>query len=266
LLGKMDTPAPKTGVDFALGIDCKTDDGGRASFYTSDVLTHFTPITVPGKQTDPQMIKISTGEKYTVYNAKAAKLLYGGDQPVTQSNVLMTLPLKGEGNNQFARLSVSELYLMDIFKGIPAPYGQMYLALNTSLKFEKADKSAPQIGYCVPSIFNHFYISLNGGRMMPASKATWLAEQPFANPGEPDVTVSDKDPRSGVLVFLVDMYDNYQFKQLSLHFYDTSYGHIELPLLGRLTKQMLTMDAMPKEAPATETTEATRLHTPPCPI
>ncbi len=250
LLTKLGTPTPKKGVDFTLGVDCTTDDGGRMNFYTSVPLPNFTPKTGLGKQIDPQMVKLSTGEKYTAYNSDAAQLLYGGDQPGTQSNILLRVPFANKhGSNKFAKLSVSEAYLMDVFKGIPAPSGQIYLALNVTLDFAKENKSAKEIGYSVPSIFNHIYVSLNEGRMMPPSQATWLAEQPFVNPGEPDVSVFEKKSQSGALVFLVDQpyYDN--ISQLSLHLYDTTNGHIELPLAGRLTKQMVKMEAMPTQPP-----------------
>jgi len=251
LLGKLQTPSPKQGVDFTLGVDCEAPGGGRARFYTSKGLAEFTPKTGVGKRVDPQIIACKTGEPYTVYSADAAKLLYGGDQPVTQSNVLLRLPVANvKAGNQFAKLAVSEAYLLDLFKGIPAPAGKRYLALNTTLEFAKSDSQAAQVGYSVPNIFNHFYLSANEGRMTPPSEATWLAEKPFAVPGESDVTVLEKEPRSGVLIFLTDWVDSENLTQLSLHLYDTENGHIQLPLAGVLPDRMLEIDALPTETPA----------------
>jgi Mg-chelatase subunit ChlD len=250
LIDKINIPTPKKGVNITLNVDCKTGVNKGLSFCTTENFADFSPKTAPGKQLNPQVVTCKTGERYSIYNGEAAKLLYGGDQPVTQSNVLMRMPFENkQGNNKFGKLTVSEAYLMDIFKGIPAPEGQVYLALNASLEFSKADKSTNEIGYCIPNIFNHFYISVNEGRMMPPSQATWLAEKPLANPGESDITVLDKEARSGALVFLADQPVSGNITQLSLHLYDTANGHIELPLSGRLSQQMLTMDTLPTQEP-----------------
>lgn len=249
LLGRIDKPIQKKGVDFILNLDCVTKDGERISFHTGENLPDFTPKTGAGKRIDPQLVSYKTGEPYIVYDAVAAKLLYGGDQPVAQTNILFRMPLKGQADNQFGRLTVTEAYVMDLFKGIPAPYNKYYLALNVSLDFIK-NKGATEMGYCIPNIFNHFYLSLNEGIMMPPSEATWLAEKPFAMPGEEAVTVYEKQSRTGMLIFLVDKpREDIGVTQLSLHMYDTVNGHIDLPLTGRLTKQMLAMKELPQQEP-----------------
>lgn len=250
LIDRIDTPTPKNGVNVTLNIDCKTGENEGLSFCTTENFADFVPITAPGRQINPQIVTCKTGEPYTVYDIEAAKLLYGGDQPVTQSNVLLRVSLNNEqDSNKFGRLTVSEAYLMDIFKGIRAPSGQVYLALNTALEFLKSDQGTKEIGYNIPNVFNHFYVSVNEGRMMPPSQATWLAEKPLVDPGESDITVSDKVAKSGALIFLIDQPENGNITQLSLHLYDTANGHIELPLAGRLTKQMLNMDTLPTEEP-----------------
>ncbi len=250
LLSKLQTPSLKQGVDFTLGVDCEVPGGGRVQFYTSKGLAEFITKTGAGKRIDPQIIACKTGEPYAVYNRDAAKLLYGGDQPVAQSNVLLRLPFaNATESNRFAKLTVTEAYLLNMFKGIPAPAGKRYLALNTTLEFAKSDPQAAQVGYSVPNIFNHFYLSANEGRMAPPSEATWLAEKPFAIPGESDVTVFEKEPRSGMLIFLTDLDDGENLTQLSLHLYDTENGHIQLPLAGVLPDRMLKIDALPTETP-----------------
>ncbi len=250
LLNRINTPAKKAGVDFTLNVDCKAKDGSNASFATAKNLADFTPLTGAGKMLTPQAVGFDTGEPYVVYDRSASQLLTGSDQPGVQSRVLLRLPFSNKSlANKCGTLTVHEAYLMDVFKGISAPAGQAYLALDTELAFKK-DAASGISAYQVPDIFNHFYVSVNSGRAMPASEATWLAEQPFAMPGESSVQVSEKEPRRGALVFLVDKPSENCIHQLSLHLYDTENGHIELPLAGSLTAQMLKMDSLPTQAPA----------------
>jgi hypothetical protein len=250
LLNRIDTPMQKKGVDFTLGVDCKAEDGSKLAFYTEKNLPDATPLTGTGKLLTPQIVSFAAGEPYVLYDRSAAQLLTGSDQPGIQSRVLLRLPFTNKSkSNKFGKLTVSEAYLMETFKGIQAPSGKMYLALNTELAFQKEDASSANTAYLIPDIFNHFYVSVNAGNMMPASEATWLAEQPFAMPGENEVQVSEKEPRKGMLIFLVDAPENNSFTQLSVHLYDTISGHISLPLVGRLSEKMLNMSALPTQAP-----------------
>jgi Mg-chelatase subunit ChlD len=253
LLAKINTPAAaRTEISLAVKLNCLTNDGSRMSFAATKELTDFSTREATGKTIMPGLIKVAvTDEKYVEYDREASQLLYGSDSPTTESIITMRLPFTGKsGSNAFSVLTVSEAYFMETFQGIKAPTGQQYLALKTNLAFKKADAAKQETGYCIPSIFQHFYVSCNKGRMMPASEATWLTEQPFANPGESSVTVADNKPCSGMLVFMIDKPDRDELNQLSLHLYDTDYGHINLPLVGGIADNLLKMGELPKTAPA----------------
>jgi hypothetical protein len=92
--------------------------------------------------------------------------------------------------NKMAELKVSAAYFLERFKGIKAPAGQQYLALQTLLSWTGSDAGTALTAYQIPSIFRHFFVSCNNGRPMPASQATWLAENPLADPGQTVVTVT----------------------------------------------------------------------------
>ncbi|MEA4831126.1 MAG: VWA domain-containing protein [Oscillospiraceae bacterium] len=247
LLNRIDTPVKKTGVDFTMGIDYAADDGSKVSLYTAKNLSNCSPVTGKGKPVSPQTVNFASGEPYVIYDRNAAQLITGSDQPGVQSRVILRMSFDNMSkSNKFAELKVKEVYLLDVFKGIEAPQGKLFLALNAELAFKKSDASSKVTAYQIPDIFNHFYVSVNEGQMMPASEATWLAECPFAMPGECSIQVDGGNSRSGALIFLVDAPESCSnINQLSLHLYDTQNGHIEISLIGKLTSEMISMSSLP---------------------
>lgn len=250
LLQRIDEPQKRKGITFSMGVDCQVADGSRMNAYTSKTLEGFAPRIAKGQVQAPSVVNITTGEKYIIYEGQAAQLLYGGDRPARETRILGRQTFNNKtAVNDFAKLSVTEAYWLNTFKGIDAPSGQYFLALHTRLDFEKVDKGAPEIAYLVPNIFNHFFVSCNEGRMMPASEATWLAEKPFLPPGEEGVMVDKSNSAEGMLVFLIDNFEG-NLKQLSLHLYDTAHGHVELLLLGRMPEGLEDIDKLPQTQPA----------------
>lgn len=246
LLQRIDEPLKKQGVDFTLGIDCTAEDGSRLNFYSYKLLEKFSPRTAVGATLNPSVVTFSTGEKIINYDRNAAQLLYGSDLPDVDSHVLFRLPFKDKtANNKFAGLTVTEAYVLDLFRGIRPPNGKCFLALNTALTFKKADSSLKEKGYTIPNIFNHFYVSFDEGQMMPASEATWLTETPFVPPGDAEVTVMEGETNTGMLVFVVDMPEGRNVKELALNLYDTANGHIHLALTGGAARELMNIDKLP---------------------
>ena len=111
-----------------------------------------------------------------------------------------------------------------------------------ALELELKNVTQEKIPYNIPGFQNHFYVSINNEGSFPASEATWLTENPLAPPGNPEVNVPVKETLKGMLVFLVP---DEPVKQTSLHFYDTTYGHINVPLMGKMDKQFLEIEKLP---------------------
>ena len=82
--------------------------------------------------------------------------------------------------------------------------------------------------------------------MTPVSPATWLAEKPMILPGEDAVAIQTEKPVNGVLVFIVP---EGHMKQLSLHYYDTNYGHAEIPLVGTMAKGLDRISTLTPNSP-----------------
>ena len=257
LLAKINTPleTAASGISLSVALNCRADDGSQLNDAAVKDLGHFAVRQAAGQTLTPGFVTVDvTNELYNPYDREASQLLYGSDSPTEESIITMRLPFTDKnGSNVFSKLTVRQAYFMHVFKGIKAAAGQQYLALDVSLAFQKTDASRPETAYCIPSIFNHFYVSCNGGRMMPASQATWLAEQPIAIPGEASITVSQlaqEAPQQGVLVFMVDKLDRDELAQLSLHLYDSDYGHINIPLVGGMPDTLLAIQDLPQTAPA----------------
>lgn len=259
LLSKVNEPtAAKPGVKILVDLDAKTEDGSRMAYSAVKTEEEMMLRTKPGTVSKPGRVTISDGGPYITYSGETSKLLYGSDtatETVIQGHITFEDAVT---SNQFADLKVTDAYIMSRFKGMEAPYGS-FLALNVELTFHKKDKSAPEVGYLIPNMFNHCYVSLNNGRMMPVSEATYLAEQPFMTPGDGQVQVNelknDKgeplelgETRSGVLIFTVEGMGDWE--QLSVHLYDTAYGHLEMALVGALPKAIENIAALPTGAPA----------------
>ncbi|HCS74444.1 MAG TPA: hypothetical protein DIW17_11300, partial [Clostridiales bacterium] len=151
--------------------------------------------------------------------------------------------------NSFVKLTVKEAYFLDLFKGIEAPGGQQYLALDLDFAFEKSDPARAEKEYLIPTIFQHFYVSLNNGRMMPASNATWLAEKPFTEPGCAEINLKENETKGGILIFLVDYNSDEEIEQLSLHMYDVGNGHIDLPITGSIPQTFMDISSLPAGTP-----------------
>ncbi len=259
LLAKIDQPiATEKGVSIYAALSCKAEDGSTVDYATSHMAEDLVIKKQQGEVKTPGVVSKKIAGDYITYSGETSALLYGSDtkeETVIDSRITFT---DAKTSNQFADLTVSEAYIMPKFKGVEVKYLE-FLALNVTLTFHKKDTSAKEEGYQIPNIFNHFYVSLNNGRMMPASEATWLAETPFAIPGENSVQVNElKDAKgnkleigesiSGILIFLVE--EENTWDQLSIHCYDTSYGHLEIPLVGALPDSLMNITNLPTEAPA----------------
>ncbi|MDD3312120.1 hypothetical protein [Pseudodesulfovibrio sp.] len=100
--------------------------------------------------------------------------------------------------------------------------------------------------YLVPDLKRHLFLRWNNEMMTPVSPATWLTEAPFILPGENAVSVPPGKPVAGAIAFLVP---DETLRQMSLHFYDTNYGHAEIPLVGALPEGVERLSGLPAKPP-----------------
>ena len=263
-------------LPFSIGIKAKTDDGAIMDYYATKSLTGFSLKTKAGMTQEPRAPRITTGGKMIpLYDKKAAKLITGGDKPdkevlavtshidyeenqnkaaqqsaspdeTAPSEMTGSTSYGKSGKNQLVTMTVKDAYTFDALSGVHAHSEKQFTALNIEIDFPKNSPSKME-AYMIPSILQHFYLCVNNGSPVPASKATWLASEPLSAPGDASVTINKGSKKSGVLVFYTDKPQ--RISQLSLHYYDTVYGHIQIPLAGRISDQLTEIADLPTSQP-----------------
>ncbi|HET6806420.1 MAG TPA: VWA domain-containing protein [Frateuria sp.] len=224
----------------ALTVSVSGPAGEGPSRRDSDsILTDFPALGPTATPVALDTIALRTGLEAPQYGDDAAALVYGRDIP--SQDVLLTkrIPLDASAANRAVQWHADGMYLFKRLHGVDAPSGQVFLALDTSLKNIEPE-GAP---YLIPDFASHFFVTLDRDGAWPASPATWLAQTPLAAPGENGVRIEPDQTLHGALVFLVP---DREISQASVRFYDTRYGHISLPLVGAPAPHDVDITALPK--------------------
>lgn len=206
--------------------------------YTASRLVDFPLPKSSGEKVALNTMKLHTGTKIRQYDKKAAELIYGTSMPGTEVMLTRQIPLNAEEKNKAIILTAKEAYFMKVLKGVQAPSGKCFMAVELEIRNNTAEK----IPYLIPDISSHFFATMNNEGSYPTSTATWLAEMPLAMPGETSITIPAGETAKGVLIFLVP---DTKTEQFSLNCYDVQYGHIILPLIGNLNTPQVTVEALP---------------------
>jgi Mg-chelatase subunit ChlD len=215
---------------------------GSARLYTDDKLVDFPMLRDAGNQVEFQTIGLETGFPVAQYGQAAASLVYGRDLPGEDVQIRKRISLNAQSKNKAVEWKASELYLLKKLKGVSAPQGRAFAAIEMELTGVHKGGAA----YQIPDFASHFFMRINDSGSYPASTATWLTEQPLSPPGDGSITVKAGEAVKGLLVFLVP---DEEMERASLHYYDTGYGHISLALIGELPKEdPEAWDSMPKSA------------------
>lgn len=253
LIKKVDEPVvSKKNLTVSLVMDSKTEDGSRMNYSADKTYNEIKPLEKEGQVVKPGILSINPGEKYSFKpQVKAPELVDIGEK-ANETSIIQSIKFESKptAHNKFAELEAQELYLLDRFKGF-GPQKNIFAALKVKMTFKKADKKDSEIGYEIPSIFNHFYLSLNDSDLVAPSKLTWLSEKPLTTePGKVSVAVGEEKSAEGFLVFdMPSNSSNDAYDQLSLHVFDENNGHIELPVIGRLSKKYEEVKKLPKSEP-----------------
>ena len=257
LLKKVDEPvSDKKALNLSLALDCKTDDGSRMNYSAVKTFEEIQPLEKQGEVVKPGTLTVKTGEKYAFKPKADAESLVAGSKKADSTEVFCNIKYENapKANNKFAEIEAQELYLLKKFKGFN-PQKNAFAALKIKMTFKKADEKAKEKGYEIPSIFNHFYLSLNNSSLVAPSKLTWLADKPLTKePEKVSVFVDDNNFAEGFLIFdmpfaFYNTDDKSGIQQLSLHLFDESNGHIELPIVGKMSKKLESIKSLPNKEP-----------------
>ncbi|WP_274361676.1 vWA domain-containing protein [Paenibacillus thermotolerans] len=238
----LDTVRQKPAERVALSLAIKNDAGGEdVREYSINELVDFPALKNSGDKVALQTLSYETGTKIAQYESETAALLYGSDIPSQDVQIYSRLPVHATGKNKAMEWSANEIFFLKRLKGIEAPYGKSYMAVDMEIKNIHADGAS----YLIPDFAAHFFVTMNNAGSYPASTATWLAETPLSPPGENSIFTKPDETRGGVLVFLVPDEDT---KQVSVNFYDTVNGHITLPLVGTPKREDVPLASLPTTA------------------
>ena len=253
LLKKVDEPlSTKKNLTLSVAIDAKTEDGSRMNYSAVNSYDKLTPLEKKGQIVKPGVISIKTGQKYAFKPQVKAEGLVSHSETAKDTEVFNRVKFQNKptANNKFASIEAQELYLLNKFKGFEPTKG-IFAALKVKISFKKANKNDKEIGYEIPSIFNHFYLSLNNCSLTAPSKLTWLAENTITKiPEKVSIFVDEKNTAEGFFVF--DMpyeYTQNGMTQISLHYFDETHGHIELPMVGRMSEKLESIKSLPNTEP-----------------
>ena len=252
LLKKVEEPVKKSKIlRFNIALNCKAEDGSRMD-YAAGKSIELAPLEKTGKILEPAPVKVTTGEKISFYNQKAAQNLYGLDESNFSTRILNHQTFTDvSGSNKLADIKINEMYIMSSFKALQ-PYESSLLAVNMDINFNKKDKNLSETSYLIPNLFSHFFVSVNEKPLQPASKLTWLAEKPITKvPGKVDIQVSENDSAKGMMLFeiLLKPENDDPLTHLSMHFYDNNSGNIEIPIIGKMSSKISQITSLPTLQP-----------------
>ena len=262
MLAAMNAPIKSDGSQIALQV--LLGETGAKQGFTGTVQADLKTLPpAPFTGTPPEALKLITGQSLDEFFARegskkkpkeeapqAAPVspLHDGDTagmltgnaPSTDTRVVGRTPLKASGKSEGLEIRAKDLYRISKLRGVDPPSGMTYLAV--SLELTNLFKDRP---FQIPNIKSHFYLTMDDVDSYPASSCTWLAETPLTVPGSYEVTIPKGEAKTGMLLFLVDEAEP---KSLQLSFYDTMYGHIQLPLMGSPKGVDIPLEQLPKTA------------------
>jgi Mg-chelatase subunit ChlD len=183
---------------------------------------------------------------------------------------LNSIPLELAGHNDAVEITVHRATLYSKLHGLalPEPYRFVVLAVTMKNNLPEQEVFVPDKGamhpaawvttgrppgktrratppYVIPDLRHHIFLRWNEAGEYPPSLMSALETPPIFLPNEPAVTVNPGQPLEGNIVFLVQ---GANLQTASLHFYDTTYHHMDLALVGPLTPRPETLTDLPKQA------------------
>ncbi len=187
------------------------------------------------------------------YSFDLSRKLYGKSSIRNDTVVNQRLPISLIRKNDAMQLTILEAVFMSRYRGIEQncvalklkfknimpeqdvavmSYSESHPAsfIGGSAKPLKIIKAIPP--YVIPGVRNNFFMRLNDNITAPVSDLSWLAEAPLIVPADESLVIKPDEIIEGYLLFEYDSIE--QINNASLDFYDSSYGHLQIPLIGTI--------------------------------
>lgn len=245
LLERLQKPVENRMIPLTIDMAYHTPQGETLRYKVQDQAP-FSPPAKVGTPLEPEVVAIETGTKAPVNDAGTAKAVVGAAIENIDTVISGKAELALTMHNKAMELTLRRVVSLDRLQGLDARKNGYQLV---ACELEMKNQTEKHIPYLIPSIFKHFYLGLDGKSLYPASKATWLVEHPVTRHGDPSIQIPPGGTVSGTLVFLVPARTNGIARQ-SLHFYDTDFGHIQMPIGGTLAPKWFDLEKLPSARPA----------------
>ncbi|CAA6822361.1 MAG: Permeases of the major facilitator superfamily [uncultured Sulfurovum sp.] len=197
-----------------------------------------------------------------VIKTKKPKILVKKDS--TEEKDAVKFSKASVGENQAISMSVKNFLVFSKLKEINARYLVLNLELNNILKSQKVivsngsnhpsswvNKSSEDYEYKeaiplyqIPNIKQHLYLRVNNKEEKKIDAMSLLLDKPLLAFNSNQVEVLPKKFREGQLAFRLPK--RTKIKQLSLHYYDTKYGNINIPILGEMKHKTRAVSSLSK--------------------
>ena len=248
------------------------DKSGQNFAFANSKQVKFSALKTDKNVEIPASIAFDFKKLESRYNGEIADLVTGDSVPVRDAQILKRLPIGVTGANNAASIKVKEALFLNRLHGVTAPSDKRFLALTMEMKNilpvqdvrvykNGANHPAAWLGsseatkgelkkmvptYLIPDLKRHLFLRWNKSQMVTLSPATWLTSAPLTVPGEDAVALGPQKPVKGTCVYLVSAE---AMDQLSLHFYDMNYGHMDIPLVGAMPDVAEHLSALPPKPP-----------------
>ncbi|MBW1722128.1 MAG: VWA domain-containing protein, partial [Deltaproteobacteria bacterium] len=245
---------------------------GENTLYSAAREVDFPRAALGGEIAAPEAVTWKIGPPLRPYDPEIARSVSGEDRVGFEVQVTKRIPLDFTAVNKAVRFRLREALFLSRLRGIDAPDGFRYLALTLSLENilpsqrvavypDGSNHPAAWVKgggeplryeervptYLIPDLKRHLFLRWNNERSYPVSEITWLAEAPLILPGETALAVEPGEPVEGTILFMVP---SENMRQASLHFYDTRYGHLDLPISGIMApKEKGALERLPTREP-----------------
>ncbi|HHD79341.1 MAG TPA: hypothetical protein ENK98_06905, partial [Epsilonproteobacteria bacterium] len=199
-----------------------------------------------------------------VIKTKKPKTIVKKDSKVNDASVKFTK--ESQGKNSAITMDVKNFLVFSKLKNIDADYVVLTLALKNILKSQKVivsngsnhpsawlTKSSDDYEYKeaiplyqIPDIMQHLYLSVNNKAEQPIDIISLLMDNPLIDYNSNTVDVVPEKIKEGKVAFRVSK--NEKIEQLSLHYYDTKYGNIDIPIVGEMKAKTVDVTKLPTKA------------------
>jgi len=215
-------------------------------------------------QADEDFDSFNDEEMGFVIQTKKPKIIVKKDSTEKGESVHFTQESLGE--NKAISMVVKNFLVFDKLKRVNADYLVLDLALKNKMKSQKVivsngsnhpsawiNKSSEDYEYKeaipmyqIPDIMQHLYLSVNNDAEQPIDLMSLLIDKPLIDYDTNTVEVYPEHEREGRIAFRLPKDIN--IEQLSLHYYDTKYGNINIPIIGEMKEKMVDVTQLPTKA------------------